>query len=621
MVARRFALGMLGLTFATAAQAQLGTYSFGTTTPSTGDEATYAVDAQPTNATFSPISRGAGVTPSGAGGTFSALGWTLGATPDAADYFSFSVTPAADHKLDLTSITLDERRSGTGIGEWVLRSSLDNFTADLVKVTVPDENTIRNKKIDLPAAFMGLTSAVEFRFYGYKAEADAGTWRLDNIKVDGTVTGGGVVTPTAPVISFGTAAVTVEENVGKVNIPVKLSAASTQEITVDVVIATPAGTATSPDDFTFTKTTVTFPANSTAEKTVEVTIVDDNVQEAAETIILGLENAMPAEGATIASGTSTITISANDEPTVITLSTIASLTVNDAAGVPVQTGKTVSVRGVVYGTNTRTTGYQNVVLKDETGTIGLFSSLNVDEVAMLEEGDEVEVTGLLTQFNGLSQIALTAGTPAAEVPNAAIKVISKGATLAEARTITGPLTEADESDLVKVGPVMVVDAAKWVTNSTASGYSVDVKDAADNVYSVRINKGTTLYNTAAPTGAFTLMGVATQFDATSPYTEGYQIVPRRLADIVSIETANREPAFGRAVQLYPNPAANQLTLKLGTVGRGATVEVLSLLGQRISRTTATGNQAELNVAALQRGTYLVRITTNEGSVTRRFVKQ
>ncbi|MBG8552210.1 T9SS type A sorting domain-containing protein [Hymenobacter guriensis] len=608
MVARRFALGMLGLTFATAAQAQLGTYSFGTTTPSTGDEATYAVDAQPTNATFSPISRGTGVTPSGAGGTFSALGWTLGATPDATDYFSFSVTPAADHKLDLTSITLDERRSGTGIGEWVLRSSLDNFTADLIKVTVPDETLVRNKKIDLPAAFMGLTSAVEFRFYGYKAEADAGTWRLDNIKVDGTVTGG-VVTPTAPVISFGTAAVTVEENVGKVNIPVKLSAASTQEITVDVVIATPAGTATSPDDFTFTKTKVTFPANSTAEKTVEVTIVDDNVQEAAETIILGLENAMPADGATIASGTSTITIAANDVPTVISVTPISTLTVNDAAGVPVQNGQIVKATGVIYGPNLRTAGGYQFALIDATGGIGIFSSANIGDLT-LAEGDSVDVMGTLGQFNGLTQITATA-----------IERFRQNAALVAPRVVTA-VGEGEESELIKLTPLMLADASKWPTAATtASGVNVDAKDAAGNTFQLRITKASGLYTMPAPTGAFTVTGLGGQFDSATPFDTGYQIFPRSMADIVSIETANREPAFGRTVQLYPNPAANQLTLKLGTVGRGATVEVLSLLGQRISRTTATGTQAELNVAALQRGTYLVRITTNEGSVTRRFVKQ
>ncbi|QIX62564.1 T9SS type A sorting domain-containing protein [Hymenobacter lutimineralis] len=723
MVARRFALGMLGLTFAFSAQAQLATYSFGTTTPSVGNEATYPADAQPANATFSPISRGSGVTPSLGGGAFASTGWTTAATPDVNDYYTFSVTPASGATLNLTSVTLDERRSGTGITEWVMRSSLDNFASDLVKVTVPDDSDTRvGKKIDLPAAFTGLTSAVEFRFYGYKAEAEGGSWRLDNIKVDGSVTTG---TTTAPTISFASSGATVDESAGVVRVPVKLSAASTQEIKVDVVVATPAGSATATDDYTYTKQTVTFPANSTAEQTVDVTIVNDNAEEALETIMFSLENALPAAAATVSPDHYTLSIAANDAvvalpvltldkssvdaeegqdvsiqvqlsavpttavtvkvmasttggsasssdytfedktltfaagdntaqtvtlkivddaaqeasetlqimlmdatgatlgtpatlevkilandvPAALDVTPIATLTQNDANGVPLKATQRVKATGVVYGPNLRTAGGYQFALIDATGGIGIFSSANLGDL-VLAQGDSVDVTGTLAQFNGLTQITATE-----------ITRFRQNAALVTPRVVTA-VGEGEESELITVNGLTLVDPLKWPTEATTgAATNVEAKDAAGTIFQLRITKVSGLYAMSAPAGTFAVTGLGGQFDSNSPFDTGYQIFPRSMADIVLTPTANREPAFGRTVQLYPNPAAGQLNLKLGAAGRGATVEVLSLLGQRISRTTATSDVALLNVASLQRGTYLVRITTKDGSVTRRFVKQ
>lgn len=176
-------LASFGL-FSSAAQAQIGTYTF---TGAAGSEATVAVDAQPINASFSPMSRGAGVTASAGANTFAATNWTLAAL-DVTDYFAFSVQPAAGFQMRLDSVVLDERRSGTGIREWAVRSSLDNFTANIITVTVPDDDQTRaNKKVVLPASFAALTTPVEFRIYGYNAEAGGGSWRLDNVRTYGVV--------------------------------------------------------------------------------------------------------------------------------------------------------------------------------------------------------------------------------------------------------------------------------------------------------------------------------------------------------------------------------------------------------------------------------------------------
>ncbi|WP_375437107.1 T9SS type A sorting domain-containing protein [uncultured Hymenobacter sp.] len=171
--------------FGTVAQAQLATYTF---TGATGSEATFPVEAQPVNVLFSSMSRGTGVTASAGANTFAATNWTA-SNFDANDYFAFSVQPSVGFRMRLDSLVLDERRSNTGIRDWAIRSSLDNFTATIIAVNVADDDQTRaNKKITLPASFAALTAPVEFRIYGYNAEAAGGSWRVDNVRTYGVVT-------------------------------------------------------------------------------------------------------------------------------------------------------------------------------------------------------------------------------------------------------------------------------------------------------------------------------------------------------------------------------------------------------------------------------------------------
>ncbi|WBO85054.1 T9SS type A sorting domain-containing protein [Hymenobacter yonginensis] len=593
-------LAALGLFGTTAAQAQLATYSFNN---AAGDEATLPADTQPSNASFSPMSRGAGLTPSPGAGSFSATGWSVAAL-DATDYFAFTVQPASGFQVRLDSLVLDERRSGTGIRDWSVRSSVDNFATDLITVNVPDDsNTRTNKKIVLPAAFAARTGAVEFRIYGYNSEAIAGSWRVDNVRTYGLVSAtGGTATPT---VVFGAATATVVENAGTVQIPVRLSAASTQAITVDVVLATPAGTATSPSDYTYTTQTLTFPANSTAAQNATLTIVDDAVAESSETIILKLQNALPAGSATVSADSYTITITDNDTPTGPIVSTVAALTVNDANGVPTQATQTVSARGTVYGVNQRTAGYQFTLI-DNTGGIGLFASAAIG-TNVLAEGDSVQVTGTLGQFNGLSQITMTGITP-----------LGRARRTYAPRSVAAALTENEESELITLATaVTLMTPAQWTGAATA--YNVDVMTAGGLMYQMRIPANSDFAGKPAPTGPFRLTGIGGQFDNTSPFDAGYQIVPRRYADLVFVQGV-AEPAFAKSLALYPNPATSQLTLRVAGA-RGAQVEILNSLGQVVSRTTAATDLTPLNVAALPAGVYGVRLTTSEGSATRRFVKQ
>jgi predicted extracellular nuclease len=163
----------------------LSTYTF---TNAIGNEATFEPDNQPNKGTLSPINRGTGLTPKKAKDTFNAQNWSTGAL-DMTDYYSLTIQPNCGLEMTLTSLTLDERRSNKGIRNWSIRSSLDDFATDLKTFNVPDNTKLRNDQtITLNASFTNLTTPVEFRIYGFNAEAGTGTWRIDNVYINGNIT-------------------------------------------------------------------------------------------------------------------------------------------------------------------------------------------------------------------------------------------------------------------------------------------------------------------------------------------------------------------------------------------------------------------------------------------------
>ncbi|MFT4061854.1 MAG: T9SS type A sorting domain-containing protein [Edaphocola sp.] len=81
------------------------------------------------------------------------------------------------------------------------------------------------------------------------------------------------------------------------------------------------------------------------------------------------------------------------------------------------------------------------------------------------------------------------------------------------------------------------------------------------------------------------------------------------------------------VQLFPNPAKNELKVKLDMV-KGSKVDftVTNLLGQQVTAAQSVNlnsgiSVSTVNTAALSNGVYFLNIATDEGKITRKFVKQ
>ncbi len=119
-------------------------------------------------------------------------------------------------------------------------------------------------------------------------------------------------TPANPILSFVGNSMTVNEAAGTVDISVSITAANANATSVNIMVD-PSST-TDASDYSLSATTVTFPADSTTNQIITVTINDDAVQEIPETLVLMLDS--PTNSATFgADVTYTITINDNDTPT------------------------------------------------------------------------------------------------------------------------------------------------------------------------------------------------------------------------------------------------------------------------------------------------------------------
>jgi len=123
-----------------------------------------------------------------------------------------------------------------------------------------------------------------------------------------------------------------------------------------------------------------------------------------------------------------------------------------------------------------------------------------------------------------------------------------------------------------------------------------------------------------------------------PNTE-YQIQVQAVCGIQSSEwtpvvigkTTSTEPIdstgitdYGRYIKVYPNPAGDIINVQctMNNVQSGGEIEIVDVYGKVVVETGRTPSlQARIDVSGLAAGMYFVRVMTEEGTVTKAFVKQ
>lgn len=111
------------------------------------------------------------------------------------------------------------------------------------------------------------------------------------------------------------------------------------------------------------------------------------------------------------------------------------------------------------------------------------------------------------------------------------------------------------------------------------------------------------------------------------FTDAAQLISAKLtlcADPVSENNGNAiSPRIGDSatMQLFPNPAQDELSIVLPTASEPAAIEIYNNTGQRIYQATAQDNKHVLIIQHWPVGMYRVKINTSKSSITKSFIKQ
>lgn len=236
---------------------------------------------------------------------------------------------------------------------------------------------------------------------------------------------------------------------------------------------------------------------------------------------------------------------------------IGTLHCNDANGVPLAMGQTVTVRGVVTqqfppANNTR------LFIQDPSGGINIFGTPKYCG----NVGDDLTVQGVISQFNGLTEVAsplLITVNGVGNAPPAPLPI-----SIAQLNATYQPDNcEPNEGKLVRVQSAII----RTTTGAMPSGgflpstlYNLENfgPDSTTNftllfVYGGSFNcSPAPLVDTPIPLGVVCVTGVISQFQtAPAPFNSAYEIIPRFPSDLVACgATPARRSAWGQLKRMY-----------------------------------------------------------------------
>ena len=73
--------------------------------------------------------------------------------------------------------------------------------------------------------------------------------------------------------------------------------------------------------------------------------------------------------------------------------------------------------------------------------------------------------------------------------------------------------------------------------------------------------------------------------------------------------------------ISPNPAEDKLNIKLLSANENVKLEVFDVLGKLIYKGEITQLESSVNISNWKSGVYLVRVSNNKSTQTKRFIKQ
>lgn len=223
----------------------------------------------------------------------------------------------------------------------------------------------------------------------------------------------------------------------------------------------------------------------------------------------------------------------------------AQITIAAARALPL--GTNVTVKGIV--TNDEELGVIRYI-QDNTAGIGVYDFAIAGDIAI---GDSILVSGPLLSFNNLLEIS----------PTTSMTVLNSGNPLPAPITLTTAtgFAEAYEGRLVRIPSCSFTSTGAF----SAGSANYNITDAAGAAV-VRVNGTTDIAGSAIPTDPVDIIGIMSQFSASSP-TTGYQLLPRFLTDLVP----PGNPPIISAGPFQTNLAKTSFTVTFETLQDGNTI--------------------------------------------------
>lgn len=205
-------------------------------------------------------------------------------------------------------------------------------------------------------------------------------------------------------------------------------------------------------------------------------------------------------------------------PDVVAINTFNGM---DANGVVDSLGAMKWVKVIVTSIDFDGNAGYSFYAEDATDGINIWNFADKSGYTTPMMGDSLYIYGEVAQFRGLTELE----------PDS-IYLLNQNNTLPAASVETA-LDETTESELIQLIGVTLVDPTQWPASGSSA--NVDITNGTDTM-TMRIDSDTDIDGSTAPAGMFDVTGLGSQFDFSSPYDEGYQILPRMLTDIFEYPT-------------------------------------------------------------------------------------
>ncbi len=347
-------------------------------------------------------------------------------------------------------------------------------------------------------------------------------------------------------------------------------------VTVPVAVVAAGTTATSPDDYTLATSTITFASATALSQPVRVTIAGDVLPEPNETVVLRLGTPSNASVVVGTPATHTLTILNDDTP---------------PAGVSCSAP------------------YFSKYFESATGNTKVLEIFNPTTATRNLSGLRVELFAA-NATTPTTTANLTGNLAAGDVFVIANTGVTSAAVQAAADLQSNVCFFSGTHSLVLYDGTDTLDIIGVVGRApSGTGWAIPSGGTTRDNSLVRLpstGQGTTRWFGAAGAATTWQAQGADNFTGVGSYTSTACATP----------LATRGSRTAGALELYPNPAASRVSLRLpGAATRPATIEVLDALGRparQLSAPVGDAMPATLELVGLPAGLYAVRVRTAEG---------